>query len=103
MSSSGDGIIIYSDLERPDTSMTNKFTCHKRTAYEIMTIPNDPNTFLSCGEDKTVRWFDIRTKTSCDVENCTEVIIFHNSVFFINQYYLLFTIFYSVLYFFIIQ
>lgn len=74
VSSSGDGIIIYSDLERPETSLHNKFSCHKGTAYEIMTVPYDPNTFLSCGEDKTVRWFDIRTKTSCDTEDCKEVI-----------------------------
>uniref|UniRef100_A0A5F9CC77 DDB1 and CUL4 associated factor 6 n=1 Tax=Oryctolagus cuniculus TaxID=9986 RepID=A0A5F9CC77_RABIT len=29
-----------------------------------MTVPNDPYTFLSCGEDGTVRWFDTRIKTS---------------------------------------
>lgn len=38
-----------------------------------MTVPNDPYTFLSCGEDGTVRWFDVRTKTSCTKENCKDV------------------------------
>ncbi|XP_035231495.1 DDB1- and CUL4-associated factor 6-like isoform X1 [Stegodyphus dumicola] len=75
VSCSGDGIIIYSNLERPETSMHNKFNCHKGTAYEIMTVPNDPNTFLSCGEDRSVRWFDLRTKTSCCKEDCRDDIL----------------------------
>lgn len=38
-----------------------------------MTVPNDPYTFLSCGEDGTVRWFDTRIKTSCTKEDCKDV------------------------------
>lgn len=41
--------------------------------FQIMTVPNDPYTFLSCGEDGTVRWFDLRTKTSCTKEDCKDV------------------------------
>ncbi|GIY21276.1 DDB1- and CUL4-associated factor 6 [Caerostris darwini] len=77
VSCSGDGIIIYSDLERSSTSMDNKFNCHRGTAYEIMTVPNDPHTFLSCGEDRTVRWFDVRTKTSCLKEDCKDDVLIH--------------------------
>lgn len=40
---------------------------------QIMTVPQDPHTFLSCGEDGTVRWFDLRIKTSCCKEDCKEV------------------------------
>lgn len=40
---------------------------------QIMTVPNDPYTFLSCGEDGTVRWFDTRIKTSCTKEDCKDV------------------------------
>lgn len=40
---------------------------------QIMTVPNDPYTFLSCGEDGTVRWFDLRTKMSCTKEDCKDV------------------------------
>ncbi|XP_058512212.1 uncharacterized protein LOC131478178 [Ochotona princeps] len=40
---------------------------------KIMTVPNDPYTFLSCGEDGTVRWFDTRIKTSCTKEDCKDV------------------------------
>ncbi|KAG8189042.1 hypothetical protein JTE90_025479 [Oedothorax gibbosus] len=75
VSCSGDGIIIYSDVERAETSLQNKFECHTGTAYEIITVPNDPNTFLSCGEDRTVRWFDLRTKTSCNRLICKEDIL----------------------------
>uniref|UniRef100_A0A8C6WU47 Ddb1 and cul4 associated factor 6 n=1 Tax=Neogobius melanostomus TaxID=47308 RepID=A0A8C6WU47_9GOBI len=40
-----------------------------------MTVPNDPYTFLSCGEDGTVRWFDLRMKTSCTKEDCKDDIL----------------------------
>ena len=40
---------------------------------QVLTVPHDPNTFLSCGEDGTVRWFDLRTKTSCTKEECKDV------------------------------
>ncbi|NWX32840.1 DCAF6 factor, partial [Notiomystis cincta] len=42
---------------------------------QIMTVPNDPYTFLSCGEDGTVRWFDTRIKTSCTKEDCKDDIL----------------------------
>ncbi|XP_078088761.1 DDB1- and CUL4-associated factor 6 isoform X4 [Mustelus asterias] len=40
-----------------------------------MTVPNDPYTFLSCGEDGTVRWFDVRVKTNCTKEDCKDDIL----------------------------
>ena len=36
--------------------------------------PGDPNTFLSCGEDGTVRLFDLRVKNRCHCQECAEVI-----------------------------
>ncbi|KAJ8377520.1 hypothetical protein AAFF_G00259470 [Aldrovandia affinis] len=33
------------------------------------------DTFLSCGEDGTVRWFDVRMKTSCTKEDCKDDIL----------------------------
>ena len=36
-------------------------------------MPQDCHTFLSCGEDGTVRWFDLRIKSSCHREDCKEV------------------------------
>lgn len=40
-----------------------------------MTIPGEASTFLSCGEDGTVRWFDLRIKTKCQKEDCKEVCV----------------------------
>ena len=42
-------------------------------SIQVMTVPQDPNSFLSCGEDGTVRWFDLRTKTCCNKEDCKDV------------------------------
>ncbi|XP_026150636.1 DDB1- and CUL4-associated factor 6 isoform X3 [Mastacembelus armatus] len=76
ISCSGDGIIYYTHTEKsPEFNRQCQFTCHYGTAYEIMTVPNDPYTFLSCGEDGTVRWFDLRTKTSCTKEDCKDDIL----------------------------
>ncbi|XP_038145578.1 DDB1- and CUL4-associated factor 6 isoform X2 [Cyprinodon tularosa] len=76
ISCSGDGIIFYTHTEKSaEYNRQCQFTCHYGTAYEIMTVPNDPYTFLSCGEDGTVRWFDLRTKTSCTKEDCKDDIL----------------------------
>ncbi|KAK3569211.1 hypothetical protein QTP86_026618 [Hemibagrus guttatus] len=76
VSCSGDGIIIYTHTEKSqDINRQCQMTCHYGTAYEIMTVPNDPYTFLSCGEDGTVRWFDLRMKTSCTKEDCKDDIL----------------------------
>ncbi|XP_056280703.1 DDB1- and CUL4-associated factor 6 isoform X6 [Pseudoliparis swirei] len=76
ISCSGDGVIYYTNTEKsPEHNKQCQFTCHYGTAYEIMTVPNDPYTFLSCGEDGTVRWFDLRTKTSCTKEDCKDDIL----------------------------
>ncbi|KAG7275930.1 hypothetical protein CRUP_011380 [Coryphaenoides rupestris] len=72
----GDGIIYYTHTEKSlELNRQCQFSCHYGTAYEIMTVPNDPYTFLSCGEDGTVRWFDLRTKTSCTKEDCKDDIL----------------------------
>ncbi|XP_078617572.1 DDB1- and CUL4-associated factor 6-like [Branchiostoma floridae x Branchiostoma japonicum] len=75
VSCSGDGILYYTDVERENTWGSNVFNCHYGTAYELLTLDSDPNTFLSCGEDGTVRWFDIRLKTTCTKDNCKDDIL----------------------------
>ncbi|KAM5294480.1 DDB1- and CUL4-associated factor 6 isoform 6-T6 [Glossophaga mutica] len=76
VSCSGDGVIFYTNVEQDaETNRQCQFTCHYGTAYEIMTVPSDPHTFLSCGEDGTVRWFDTRIKTSCAKEDCKDDIL----------------------------
>ncbi|XP_066476674.1 DDB1- and CUL4-associated factor 6 isoform X3 [Tiliqua scincoides] len=76
VSCSGDGVIFYTNVEQDvETNRQCQFTCHYGTTYEIMTVPNDPYTFLSCGEDGTVRWFDTRIKTNCTKEDCKDDIL----------------------------
>lgn len=75
ISCSGDGIIIFSDIQKPESSFSNMFNCHFGTCYKIMTVPNDSHSFLSCGEDKTVRWIDLRMKQSCKKIDCKEDIL----------------------------
>uniref|UniRef100_A0A671RWK4 Uncharacterized protein n=1 Tax=Sinocyclocheilus anshuiensis TaxID=1608454 RepID=A0A671RWK4_9TELE len=40
-----------------------------------LTIPSDPKSFLSCGEDGTVRWFEVRLKNGCDKSSCKDDIL----------------------------
>ncbi|XP_071478761.1 DDB1- and CUL4-associated factor 6-like [Diadema antillarum] len=75
VSCSGDGCIIYTDVESPATYGQNIFNCHHGTTYEVVTLPSDPNTFMSCGEDTMVRWYDLRIKTSCSKENCEDDVL----------------------------
>lgn len=75
VSCAGDGMIHFTDLERESTYGQFQFDCHAGTTYEVITTPGDPNTFLSCGEDGTVRLFDLRTKTKCSNRDCKEDIL----------------------------
>lgn len=64
---------ISSDVERQEETHDCKFTCHYSTCYDVITLPDDPHTFLTCGEDDCVRWFDLRIKTKCSTRECQEV------------------------------
>ncbi|XP_059177902.1 DDB1- and CUL4-associated factor 6-like [Physella acuta] len=77
VSCSGSGEIFYTDVDREDTYGTNRFDCHFGTAYKLLVVPNEAATFLSCGDDGTVRFFDLRTKTSCSKFNCEEDVVIH--------------------------
>lgn len=61
------------DLERQEETEWNFFTCHETPCYELETIPGDPNTFLSCSEDGTVRLYDLRTNNLCSRYKCRDV------------------------------
>lgn len=95
VSCAGDGSVLFTDLD--DVNLTlespnsptlvggkhrsidpnlNFFSCHTNgTAYEILTIPNERNCFLSCGEDSTVRYFDLRLISKCSRNNCRDNIL----------------------------
>lgn len=68
---------VHLDLRQTDETANNQFNCHSGTAYEVATIPYDPHSFLSCGEDGTVRWFDLRVKSRCNKSQCKEVLTSH--------------------------
>lgn len=66
---------MLADLMRRTETFHNQFNCHSGTTYEIATIPGEPQNFLSCGEDSTVRWFDLRIKNKCNASRCTEDVL----------------------------
>lgn len=97
VSCSGDGIVLHTELlapymrrrggtscsegtmssvyERISDNDTNVgfFNCHKNgTTYEVMTVPTEPRSFMSCGEDGTVRLFDLRKISSCHKTCCKD-------------------------------
>jgi nuclear receptor interaction protein len=71
----GDGTVLYTDLRRKPETASCLFNCHSSTVYDVVTVPQDPNTFLTCGEDATVRWFDLRVKTQCNKQGCDEDVL----------------------------
>ena len=75
MSCAGDGTLLYTDLLREADTANCQFNCHVGTVYETVTIPGDPNTFLSAGEDGTVRWFDLREKSRCSADLCRQDVL----------------------------
>ncbi|KAI4886604.1 hypothetical protein NFI96_000801 [Prochilodus magdalenae] len=75
ISSAEDGNIHYTNISRSPDIAQHKFTCHYGTVYEILTVPSDPHSFLSCGEDGTVRWFDIRLKNECSKSRCRDDVL----------------------------
>lgn len=75
VSSSAAGHIFHTYFDREDKGVSFGFNCHTGAAYELATIPNDPFVFMSCGEDRTIRWFDLRVKSSCNKEECSEDIL----------------------------
>ena len=75
ISCAGDGAILHTDILRQEKTLNSFFNCHGGTVYEVAIVPGDPNSFLTCGEDGTVRWFDLRTKSKCAEEDCRDDIL----------------------------
>ncbi|XP_060852695.1 DDB1- and CUL4-associated factor 6-like [Rhopalosiphum padi] len=72
ISCGADGSVLNLDLERPEETEWNFFTCHCSQCYKLETIPNEPNIFLSCSEDGTVREYDLRTSVKCSKQRCDD-------------------------------
>lgn len=77
VSCSGDGAVLYTNLMAPTTNPDHLhlFNCHSNTTYEVLTLPLEPATFLSCGEDNTVRLFDLRQASRCQKSQCRDNIL----------------------------
>jgi DDB1- and CUL4-associated factor 6 len=94
VSCSGNGSVLYTDLEsvpltldektltggsfRASVEEANYFNCHTGTAYEVITIPCESNSFMSCGEDGTVRFFDLRIVSKCNRQYCRENVLVYS-------------------------
>lgn len=94
ISCSGGGSVLHTDLNeialtrendecdtliggnyRASNQDANFFNCHSGTCYEVLTIPSETNNFLSCGEDGSVRFFDLRLVSKCFKQFCRENIL----------------------------
>lgn len=67
--------MLAADVNNPEASAENQFTCHFGAVYEVETLPTDPTCAMTCGEDGTVRWLDLRESrhSNCTKRNCREV------------------------------
>ncbi|KAH8303199.1 hypothetical protein KR059_003234, partial [Drosophila kikkawai] len=92
VSCSGEGLVMHTEFlteyrqsasrrssEKTDDSClvgenertTNTFDCHKfGSTFDVLPLPDTPRSFLSCGEDATVRCFDLRVSSSCSERVC---------------------------------
>ncbi|XP_067639974.1 DDB1- and CUL4-associated factor 6-like isoform X2 [Eurosta solidaginis] len=74
VSNGGSTLPLYEHNE--NDAKLSFFNCHKSgTTYEVLTIPTEPRSFLSCGEDGTVRLFDLRQISSCHKTCCKDNIL----------------------------
>uniref|UniRef100_A0A182JTJ9 WD repeat-containing protein 55 homolog n=1 Tax=Anopheles christyi TaxID=43041 RepID=A0A182JTJ9_9DIPT len=79
VSCSGDGTVLYTNLNVSTSEglhTSSHFGCHNTgTTYEVMTVPTEPRSFMSCGEDGTVRLYDLRRTSNCYKTQCRENIL----------------------------
>jgi len=76
ISCAADGKIIYTDLtDAKETKHT--FKCHRNMVYKLALDPLHSRLFFSCGEDGTVRHFDLREGHihKCGEQDCANIAI----------------------------
>lgn len=97
ISCSGNGSVLFTDLDnvpltrenetsdilvggsyRASNEQANYFNCHTGTAYEVVPVPTESNSFMSCGEDGTVRFFDLRLVSKCNRQYCRENVLVYS-------------------------
>ncbi|KAG9292705.1 hypothetical protein G9A89_008293 [Geosiphon pyriformis] len=79
VSCAADGIVKFTDLDafisQSGTSSWNpcsSFQCHSDLTYEVLPDPIDPNIFFDCSDDGTINQYDLRIRTSCDCDHCSQ-------------------------------
>ncbi|EAA04950.6 AGAP000981-PA [Anopheles gambiae str. PEST] len=79
VSCAGDGTVLYTNLNQAtgeETHASGHFGCHNTgTTYEVLTVPTEPRSFMSCGEDGTIRLYDLRRVSHCYKAHCRENIL----------------------------
>ncbi|SPP86485.1 DDB1- and CUL4-associated factor 6-like [Drosophila guanche] len=92
VSCSGEGLVIHTEFLIPYSSencaktedplvgensrIANVFDCHTfGSTFDVLPLPDAPRSFLSCGEDATVRCFDLRQSSSCSKRMCQKHIL----------------------------
>lgn len=66
VSASSDGPVIIHNIYSDDHSEgLFTFNCHSSVIYEVVPLHDQEKVFLSCGEDRTIRLFDLRCHKSC--------------------------------------
>lgn len=80
-SASSEGPVIVHDINSVNPSEgIFTFNCHTSAIYEVATLPNNDRAFLTCGDDKTVRLFDLRCHRSCSRSStCPHPALIRNS------------------------
>lgn len=94
VSCSGGGTVLYTDFDdvgltresdesstlvggsyRANNQDVSFFNCHSGTCYEVLTVDSEYNNFFSCGEDGSVRFYDLRLISKCHKQYCRENIL----------------------------
>ncbi|KAH8409153.1 hypothetical protein KR009_009320 [Drosophila setifemur] len=88
VSCSGEGLVLHTEFLAPYHSnktaalvgeserVASVFDCHKfGSAFDVLPLPDTARGFLSCGEDATVRSFDLRQTSSCSERVCHKHIL----------------------------
>lgn len=95
VSCSGGGTVLYTDFDEvgltresdesntlvggsyraPNQDDLSLFNCHTGTCYEVLVVESETNNFFSCGEDGSVRFYDLRLINRCQKQFCRENIL----------------------------
>ncbi|KAI9264648.1 WD40-repeat-containing domain protein [Helicostylum pulchrum] len=65
ISGAGDSEVRIFDLRNIDSPLFSMYVCHSDQVKKICVYDNNPNEFLTCSQDGTVRSFDLRVPHIC--------------------------------------